>query len=156
QDEKWRDLALAALFVFAGTLTRYEGWALAAVGCVLVFLVTTRRRVTSTILFMGAAVLGPMLWMLYNMGYFADPLIFTYGIGSALINETGKAYGTSGRLLESFLRYFIDVAYSVNSGVLWLGLGGFAYAVFLLHRIDWRPTLVLIAGCVTIFGFYVL
>jgi dolichyl-phosphate-mannose-protein mannosyltransferase len=156
QDEKWRDLALAALFAFAGTLTRYEGWALAAVACVLVFFVTTTRKVTSTILFMGAAVLGPMLWMLYNMVYFDDPLMFTYGIGSALINETGKAYGTSGRLLESFVRYFIDVAYSVNSGVLWLGLGGFAYAVFLLRRIDWRPTLVLIAGCVTIFGFYVL
>ena len=155
-DENWRDLALAAVFVFAGTLTRYEGWALAAVACVLVLLVTRTRRVTATILFMGAAVLGPMLWMLYNMFYFADPLMFTYGIGSALVNETGKTFGTSGRLLESFVRYFIDVAYSVNPGVLWLGVGGLVYAVFLLTRIDWRPMLILIAGSVTMFAFYVL
>src|SRR5262245_15061798 len=155
-DENWRDLALAAVFVFAGTLTRYEGWALAAVSCVLVLLVTRTRRVTATILFMGAAVLGPMLWMLYNMFYFADPLMFTYGIGSALVNETGKTFGTSGRLLESFVRYFIDVAYSVNPGVLWLGVGGLVYAGFLMTRIDWRPMLILIAGSVTMFAFYVL
>ena len=30
QDENWRDFALAALFAFAGTWTRYEGWAMAA------------------------------------------------------------------------------------------------------------------------------
>ena len=31
QEEMWSDLALAALFAFGGTWTRYEGWALAAV-----------------------------------------------------------------------------------------------------------------------------
>src|SRR5215471_9359350 len=36
QEQRWRDFAFAALFVFAGTLTRYEGWALAAAACVLI------------------------------------------------------------------------------------------------------------------------
>ena len=156
QHQHWQDLALAAFWAFAGTLTRYEGWALAAVACVLVFAVTTARRVAMTIVFTGAAVLGPLLWMLYNMFYFDDPLMFTYGIGSALVNDTGKTLGTSGRLLESFVRYFIDVAYSLNPGVLWLGIGGMAYALFLMRHINWRPALVLIAGSAAIFGFYVL
>ena len=97
-----------------------------------------------------------MLWMLYNMFYFDDPLMFSYGIGSALSNETGKTHGTSGRMLESFLRYFIDVAYSLNPGVLWLAVGGFVFALLLLSQRNWRPTLVLIGLCVTMFGFYVL
>jgi hypothetical protein len=156
RDESWHDLAYAALFAFAGTLTRYEGWALAAAACALVLIVTRTRRIVSTILFMGAAVLGPMLWMLYNMVYFDDPLMFSYGIGSALVNETGKTHGTSGKILESFLRYFIDVAYSLNPGVLWLAAGGFAFALLLMSRKNWRPTLVLIVLCVSMFGFYVL
>src|SRR5262245_14627846 len=40
QDGRWSDLALAALFVVGGTLTRYEGWALAATACIVVFIVT--------------------------------------------------------------------------------------------------------------------
>src|SRR5215510_3507879 len=156
RDETWQDLALASLFAFAGTLTRYEGWALALAACLLVPIVTRTRRVVSTILFMGAAALGPMLWMLYNMVYFDDPLMFSYGIGSALINETGKTHGTSGRIFESLLRYFIDVAYSLNPGVLWLAVGGFVFALLMLSQRNWRPALVLIVLCVTMFGFYVL
>jgi hypothetical protein len=159
RDETWQDLALASLFAFAGTLTRYEGWALAVAACFLVLIVTRARRVVSTILFMGAAALGPMLWMLYNMVYFDDPLMFSYGIGSALINGTGKTHGTSGRIFESLLRYFIDVAYSLNPGVLWLAVGGFVFALLMLSKRNWRnwrPTLVLIVFCVTLFGFYVL
>jgi hypothetical protein len=154
QEESWSDLALAALFAFGGTWTRYEGWALAAVACIVVSIVTKTRRVAVTILFMGAAVLGPMLWMLFNMIYFDDPLMFAYGIGSAQVNDTGKTYGTSGKLVESFMRYFIDVAYSVNPGVLWLGVAGFVFALFLLRHRNWRPTLVLLAGCAALFGFY--
>src|SRR5262249_33674435 len=137
-------------------LTRYEGWALAAAACVVIPIVSRTRRTVSTILFMGAAVLGPMLWMIYNMVYFDDPLMFSYGIGSALVNETGKIYGTSGRLVESFFRYFVDVAYCLNPGVLWLALGGFTFALIMLSQRNWRPTLVVIVLCGTMFSFYVL
>jgi hypothetical protein len=155
ENESWKHLALAGLFAFAATWTRYEGWALAAVACILVSIVTTKRRIVATILFTGAAVVGPMLWMLFNMIYFDDPLMFTYGIGSAQINETGKRFGTAGNLAESCIRYFVDVAYCLNSGVLWLSIGGLAVALFLLMHRNWRPTLVVVAVCLTIFGFYV-
>jgi Dolichyl-phosphate-mannose-protein mannosyltransferase len=156
QDEQWRDLALAGVFVFAGTWTRYEGWALAVAACLAVAIVTRQRRVVATILFTGAAVLGPMLWMLFNRIYFDDPLMFAYGIGSAQSDKTGKTFGTAGNLLESVMRYFIDVAYSLNPGVLWLGVGGVAFALLLLRSWNWRPTLVMLAASGSFFSYYVL
>jgi hypothetical protein len=156
RDESWSNLAWAALFALGCTWTRYEGWALAAMACLIVSIVTRRRRIVSTILFTGGAVLGPMLWMLFNMIYFDDPLMFAYGIGSAQANNTGKAFGTAGKAIESFMRYFIDVAYGLNPGVVWLAVGGFAVALLMLRRRDWRPTFVLLAGSAALFGFYVL
>ena len=155
QHEDWRDLAWAALFVFAGTLTRYEGWALAAAACIAVSIVTRGRRIEATILFMGASVLGPMLWMLFNMFYFDDPLMFTYGIGSALANSTGKNFGTANDWTASILRYAIDVAYCLNSGVLWLAVGGLVLALYSLRYRTWRPTFMLLAACFILFAFYV-
>jgi len=38
----WKDLAFAALFAFAGTWTRYEGWAIAAAAVVLMPIITRR------------------------------------------------------------------------------------------------------------------
>jgi hypothetical protein len=57
-DESWKDLALAAAFAFAGTWTRYEGWAMAAVAAALIPIVTRRRRIATTIIFAGAAAAG--------------------------------------------------------------------------------------------------
>ncbi len=155
QHERWSDLALAGVFVFAGTWTRYEGWALAATACLIVPIVTRRNRLASTVLFTGAACAGPMLWMLYNMVYFDDPLMFTYGAGSALVNNTGKAFGTAGSLWGSTIRYFIDVAYTMNAGVLWLAAAGFLLAVVLLEKHNWRATIVLAGGALSVFAFYV-
>jgi Dolichyl-phosphate-mannose-protein mannosyltransferase len=156
QDEEWKDLGLAGAFAFAGTLTRYEGWALAATACVVVAIVTRRKRTASTILFTGAASLGPLLWMIFNWIYFEDPLAFAIIAGSAQANNTGKAFGTAGNMWESAVRYFIDAAYSLNAGVLWLGIAGFGFAIFLLWHRNWRPSLVMVAGGASLFSFYVL
>ncbi len=155
QDETWKDFGFAALMAFAGTLTRYEGWALAAAATALVPVLARRQRAAVTILFTGAACAGPMLWMLFNMIYFDDPFMFAYGAGSAQVNEAGKHFGTAGSLWESTVRYFIDMAYAVNPGVLWLGLGGFALSLILIGRRYWRPTAVLLAGSAALFSFYV-
>jgi Dolichyl-phosphate-mannose-protein mannosyltransferase len=156
QHESWTDFALAALFTFAATLTRYEGWALAAAACVVVPIVARRDRLSSTILFAGAACAGPMLWMLFNLVYFDGATMFAVGTGSAQVNSTGKMFGTAGRVWDSCERYFVDVAYNLNPGVLWLGIGGLAISVVLLRQRNWRPTLVLVAACGSLFAFYVL
>jgi hypothetical protein len=94
--------------------------------------------------------------MLFNWVYFEDPLMFAIGAGSAQVNSTGKAFGTAGKVWESFNRYFLAVAYNLNSGVLWLGIAGLVLSVVALRHRNWRPTLVLISGSLSLFAFYVL
>jgi hypothetical protein len=154
QDETWRNFALAALMAFAGTLTRYEGWALAAAAAMMIPILATRRRLDAAILFAGAACAGPLIWMLFNRIYFDDPLMFAYGIGSAQVNDTGKMFGTAGSWPDSIVRYFINVAYALNPGVMWLGVGGFALSLIFVGRRYWRPTLVLTFGGAALFAFY--
>src|SRR5947207_2507974 len=107
EDGSWKPFAMASLMVLAGTLTRYEGWALAATAVVMIPFLARRQRIASTILFAGAASTGPMLWMLYNMFYFDDPLMFAFGRGSArdyaqeYFFRTGKTFATAGRFWDS-------------------------------------------------------
>jgi hypothetical protein len=161
EDESWKAFGLAGLMAFAGTLTRYEGWAVAGAAVVMVPILARRQRVASTILFAGAACLGPMLWMIYNMVYFDDPLMFAYGRGSArdyaqeYLFRTGKTFATAGKFWDSFLTYSIDVAYCVNPVVLWLGLVGLIVSLAMLRRRYWRPTFILAAGSLVPFCFYV-
>ncbi len=161
---KWRPFGMAALLVIAGTLTRYEGWAIAAATAVAIAIVARRDKVkpaASTILFAGAAAAGPMLWMLYNMVYFEDPLFFTFGRGSAsdyaqeYFFRTGQTYATAGNWWGSFTTYFIDVAYCLNPGVVWLAIGGLILSLALASSRQSRVTLVLLASAGAPFAFYV-
>ena len=155
QDESWTSFAMASLMVFAGTLTRYEGWAIAAATLVLIPFLAGERRAASTVLFAGAACAGPMLWMLFNMVYFDDPLMFAYGIGSAQAYATGNTFPAAGHLWNSIVTYFVDTAYCVNPGVLWLGIGGLAVRFALAGRRNWKPMLILASGSAAFFVFYV-
>jgi hypothetical protein len=161
EEGTWAPFAMAALMAFAGTLTRYEGWALAGMAVVIVPIVARRQRLASTILFAGAACTGPMLWMLYNMVYFDDPLMFAYGRGSArdyaqeYFFRTGKTFATAGKFWDSLASYFIDVAYCVNPAVLWLGLIGLMITLTLLRTRYWRPAFIFALGAIVPFSFYV-
>jgi hypothetical protein len=155
QTSSWRMFGLAALMACAGTLSRYEGWAIAAAALILVPIIAPRHRVQSTILFAGAAVAGPMLWMLFNMIYFDDPLMFTYGTGSAIQYAEGETFITAGDWLVSFKTYFINVAYCVNAIVLWLAIAGLALSMLSLDRGRWRSTLPIAGAGAAAFAFYV-
>jgi hypothetical protein len=156
EDESWKAFAMASVMAFAGTLTRYEGWAIAATTVVLVPFLARKQRIASTILFTGAAVAGPMLWMLFNIVYFDDPLMFAYGTGSAQDYASARSFPTAGKWWDSAVTYFIDVAYCVNPAVLWLGFAGLVLSLILVGRRYWRPTLILASGCFALFAFYVL
>ncbi len=156
QSQAWRDFALAAIFVFAGTWTRYEGWALAACAIILVPILARQHRFAASIIFAGAAVTGPMLFMLFNMIYFDDPLIFTFGSGFAQQFASQARFATAGQWLDSGLLYFIDASYCLNPALMWLGIGGITLSIAASGRRLWRPTTVLVAGCVAIFAFYTL
>jgi hypothetical protein len=153
-DQNWKDFALAALFAFAGTWTRYEGWAMAAAATVLIPIVTRKRRIACSIIFAGAAATGPLLWMLFNLFYFDDPLMFAYGIGSAQDYASRAKFVTAGNWWDSAVLYFMDAAYCLNPGVMWLGIGGIILSLTFFGRRYWRPNIVLVAGCLAIFAFY--
>jgi hypothetical protein len=161
EDGTWKPFALAALMAFAGTLTRYEGWAIAATAAAMIPILARKQRIASTILFAGAAAFGPMLWMLYNMVYFDDPLMFAYGRGSAsdyaqeYFFRTGKTFATAGNWWDSLATYFADVAYCLNPAVLWLGIAGFVFSLIILRARYWRPTFILALGTLVPFAFYV-
>src|SRR5262249_32604231 len=142
----WKDLAFAALFAFAGTWTRYEGWAIAAAAVVLIPIVTRNYRISSSIIFGGAAGAGPMLWVLFNLVYFEDPLMFTYGIGSAQAYASQTKYLTAGSWANSAVLYFMDSAYCLNPVLVWIGLGGIIVSLIFIRRDCWRQTIVLLAG----------
>jgi hypothetical protein len=154
QDEDWRDFGYAAAFAFAGTWTRYEGWALAATATLLVPIVTRQRRIAASIIFAGAAAAGPLLWMLFNLFYFEDPLKFVYGNGSPQSIAGQTRFLTAGRWWDSASLYFKDAAYCVNPTLIWLALGGVVVSLAFIGRHYWRPTIILTAGCITIFLFY--
>jgi hypothetical protein len=161
QTERWQAFAMASLMAFAGTLIRYEGWAIAAFSIPIVFVITRTRRLAWTIIFAGAAVLGPMLWMIYNMVYFEDPLIFALGPGSArdyaesYFLRTGKHFPTAGKLFDSLTTYWTDVAYCVNPLVLALGVTGVCFVWLMWRDGRWRPALIVIAVALASFSFYV-
>ena len=157
----WKPFAMAALFVFAGTLARYEGWVLAAAMVPLIALVSRRERIASTILFAGAAAAGPMLWMLFNMAYFEDPLIFTYGKGSArdyamdYFLRTGSTFAAAGNWAESVRTYFINVAYSVNPAILWMAIACLLFIWTRWARGQWRISLIILVSALAPFAYYV-
>jgi hypothetical protein len=101
-----RDLLWGALFIFCATLTRYEGWALlaAAVPVVGVWAHLNDRRQNSpqanVVLFGVIGSYGIVLWFLYNLIIFHDPLYFLHSAYSAqAINEAQAQFaGTIGIL----------------------------------------------------------
>ena len=159
--ERWQPLAWAALMAFCGTLTRYEGWAIGAASVGLVFLLAYERRVITTILYAGAFVTGPMLWMIYNMFYFDDPLAFTYGRGSAKdyslqhFLQTGRPYATAGSWTDSLSAYFSNVAYCINPIVMWLAIAGIVLSWLVVNRYVRRVNMVLFTMTAVPFAFYV-
>ncbi len=161
ETDDWRAFAMASLLAFAGTLTRYEGWAIAAACIPVVSLIARTRRVAWTIVFTGAAVLGPLLWMVYNMTYFDDPLIFARGPGSArdyaesYFLRTGKHFPTAGNWISSLTTYWTDVAYCLNPVVLGLGIVGICLLWRRWRGGRWRGAVIILAVAGAPFAFYV-
>jgi len=121
-----RDLLWGALFVFIATLTRYEGWALLAAALVMVavWVRTTDRRAKSPqanlVLFATIGCYGIILWLLYNLIIFRDPLYFLHSSYSAqAINEAQAQFaGTKHSVTKSLLTYGWDMIGVIGAPVL--------------------------------------
>ena len=97
-----------------------------------------------------------MLFMLFNMYYFEDPIVFVWGNGSAQSYAAEVKYLTAGSWWDSASLYFMDTAYCLNPILMWLAIVGIIVSLMFIGRNYWRPTVILAAGCLTIFAFYTL
>jgi hypothetical protein len=127
-----RELIWAALLTCCATLSRYEGWALfiAGVGAVLLWsFVADFRKKSPEANFVVFGVLGGygiVLWFLYNLIIFHDPLYFLHSAYSAQVINGAQAkfglLGTKGSLKLSVLTYGWDMVNVVSAAVLVAGV----------------------------------
>lgn len=142
REMKHRDLALAAFFTMLATISRYDGWVLLAVGLVVVVLWTrfNERRAFATqanvVIFCMLAGYGILLWFVYNLVIFGDPLYFIHSSASSQAQQLALAQtgmlGTKGNIVESVLTYFWAV-FDV-SGIALLVVGAAGGLLLLLQR----------------------
>lgn len=147
-----RELLWGALFAFCATLTRYEGWALLAaslVAVVLWSLLNDRRQKSpqaNAVLFAMIGCYGIVLWFLYNLIIFHDPLYFLHSIYSAEAIDKVQAQfeGTKGHLGKTILTYGWDMIDILGAPVLIAG--ALSSIVLLFKRYpDRRRTLFTLA-----------
>ncbi len=153
----YRDLVMAALMIAGATLTRYEGWVLFLVALVVVAVWTRRyhegphRLQANLILYAAVAGYGIVLWFLYNLVIFHDPLQFLHSTFSSGAQQASLAASgqlpTKGSLSVSGLTYgwaILDVAGRATVVMAALGI-----AVALVLRRNRARTLALLAVLVS-------
>ncbi len=157
-----RDLLWGALFVFCATLTRYEGWALLAAAVLVVGVwahLNDRRQKSpqaNVVLFGVIGSYGIVLWFLYNLIIFHDPLYFLHSAYSAqAINEAQAQFaGTKGDAWTSILTYGWDMIGILGAPVLIAGAVSSIMLLAIRHP-DRRRTIFTLAllGAPVLFEF---
>jgi hypothetical protein len=127
-------LIAAALMIMLSTLTRYDGWFLLVVAAMVLGVINLRRRRLdrlegSLVLFLTLGGLGTLLWFLWNLLIFGDPLYFAFGRFSAHAQQTqiesAGQLDTKGNLLLSIKVYLYALIYNSYLFPVLMGLAGF-------------------------------
>ena len=127
------NLINSAFFVMLASLVRYDGWFLLALSVLLITIQVLRKKGYKTtegtvILFCTLAGLGVVLWVLWNLLIFKDPLYFIFGPYAAATQQKQLAeagnLATKGDLLFSIKVYFFALVYNSNMFISLLGLIG--------------------------------
>lgn len=129
-------LAAAAAGVFAtgGTLVRYDGWFVLPFFAVYLLFGGGRRRWSRTVLFCGAAALGPAYWLAHNAYLYGDPLEFYRGPYSHIAIykralDAGMArYGGDHDWAKAWLYFRTAVISNSGLALVWLAALGAAVA----------------------------
>ena len=135
----YRDLLLAGFMVACATLTRYDGWALFVVGLAVVATWTWRHHraghatQANVLLYTAVGGYGIVLWLLYNLIIFHDPLQFLHSSFSSGAQQQSLALSgllpTKGSLSESGLTYMWAVVDIAGVATVVVGLLGIALAL---------------------------
>ncbi len=135
-------LIKSAFWIMLSTLTRYDGWFLLAWAGLLVILHTFKGKkyLQKTegvfIFFSTLAGLGIVLWLLWNLVIFKDPLYFAFGPFSAKaqqdqLDQAGELV-TKYNLWLSLKFYFYSLVY--NMGAFHMILGFFGAAMLWMDK----------------------
>lgn len=127
------DLIKASFFVMLATLIRYDGWFLFLLGGGLVILKTFLKQgykaaEGKALFYATLAGFGIVLWLLWNLLIFKDPLYFVFGPYAAYAQQTqlesAGVLQTKYNAPLSFLIYLFALAYNSNAFYLILSLIG--------------------------------
>lgn len=151
--EKMTHFIWMSFFIMLATLVRYDGWFLFLFAAGIIAILTFIKRgykVTEGRLFFffTLAGFGIVLWFLWNLAIFKDPLYFIYGPYSAHTQQeqllAAGNLATKGNMLFSIKTYFFALAYNSNTFILLLGIAGLALMAF-DKKIKLTTKLVLVA-----------
>ena len=140
----YRNLIITAFFILLATLTRYDGWMLLAQIAPIIFIISWRRKglksaESNLILFMTLAFYGVILWLLWNLLIFHDPLYFANGPFSAkaqqmVFDSEGKLF-SKGNVIYSIYIYTLAVIRN-NGAIITLFAGVGAVYYFVKNRLS--------------------
>ncbi len=137
KEETMVRLLQAGFWVMLATLIRYDGWFLLAFAFALIFIHSIRKFGYKTtegilVLFTTLASFGIVLWLLWNLMIFKDPLYFAFGPYSANAQqsqlEAAGVLETKRNLPFSLQTYIYAMIY--NSGFFTFILGIIGMAMF--------------------------
>ncbi len=156
RSERLVQLVAAGIWVFISSMTRYEGWSLAAGGGLIVIgyafghYRSRRRTEALTLLFLVPAVYGILLWLLYGAIIYGSPFYFATSFGSAKFQTQAAAqHRDLGTLLSpigsvwTFAGTALDIV-----GLPFLVLAGAALVVAMLSLV--KPHMRDVGGGLTV------
>lgn len=132
-------LIRTAFWIMLATLIRYEGWFLLFHATILVMLYAFKRyglkKVEGTFFFFTTfAGVGVVLWLLWNLMIFNDPLYFILGPYSAHSQqqqiESAGLLLTKGNIIFSLYVYLIATIYNVGIFPMLLAILGGVFFIF--------------------------
>lgn len=137
------NLIWSAFFMMLSTLVRYDGWFLLLMSTVIIATISFKSQGKKTaeglvVFFLTLASVGVVLWFLWNLLIFKDPLYFAFGPYSAKAQQAQIAAAgqlqTKGDIFISLKTYWFAMIYSVGLMSLLVALGGAVIAFFSLRK----------------------
>lgn len=133
------DIVKSAFFVMLSSLIRYDGWFLLIFAALIVAWLSFKRKnyihaEGNFLMFSTLAGFGVVLWLLWNLAIFGDPLYFAFGPFSAYAQQSQlQAAGelaTKHNLLLSTKTYLYAMVYNLGLFNVFLAtLGGIIFAL---------------------------
>jgi hypothetical protein len=138
KDKKLIDIVKSAFWTMISTTVRYDGWFLLLFSTLIVAYTTFKEKKVKfakvegmTILFSSLAAFGVILWFLWNILIFGDPLYFIFGPYSAHAQQeqiyAAGELATKWNLPLSVKTYTYALFYNSYTVVALFGLLGLVY-----------------------------